>query len=384
MLFSVTPEDYSMQNPFTFGAIVSGEDFADRQHEIDELTQALLSRTSAIIASPRRYGKTSLILEVFRRIKSQGVLTIYVDLFPVSSRTGFVERYAAALSQTDKDRLDEAVAFLREIIPTPKIVIRPEGIPGIEVESSRTRKEVEALMSSILDAPQKLAERKKKAVAVAFDEFQEIENLDGEQMQREIRSKIQHHKNVAYIFAGSRKHLLDKIFADKTKPLYRIGKPLYLGPIPAKDFADFIKRKFESTQIHLSETVAHEILSTTECHPYYTQQLCHEIWNLLGPESDVDTSHVKEAIQKVLVAQNYAFTTIWEPLPPTQRALLRGIAVNGGAKIFSKEFIARHSLGTPSNVQKAARYLVERGLLERVDDNYTISDVFQREWLKNI
>jgi len=373
-----------MQNPFTFGTIVSGENFTNRQHEVNELTQALLSRTNVIIASPRRYGKTSLVLEVFRRIRHQGVLTIYVDLFPVSSRTGFIERYAAALSQSNKDRLDDVVAFLREIIPTPKIVIRPEGLPGIEIELGRTRKEVEALMSSILDAPQKLAERKKKAVAVAFDEFQEIESLDGEQMQREIRSKIQHHKNVAYIFAGSRKHLLDRIFADKTKPLYRIGKALYLGPIPAKDFVDFIKRKFESGKIRLSESVAREIVSVTECHPYYTQQLCHEIWNLLGPGSDVDTSHVKEAIQKVLVAQNYAFTTIWESLPPTQRALLRGIAIDGGTKIFSKEFIARHSLGTPSNVQKAARYLVERGLLERVDESYTVSDVFQREWLKRI
>lgn len=373
-----------MQNPFTFGTIVSGENFADRQDEINELTQALLSRTNVIIASPRRYGKTSLVLEAFKRIRSQRVLTVYVDLFPVSSRTGFIERYAAAVSQADKGRLDDAVAFLREIIPTPKIVIRPEGIPGIEIELGRTHKEVEVLMSSILDAPQKLAERKKRAVAVAFDEFQEIENLDGEQMQREIRSKIQHHKNVAYVFAGSRKHLLDRIFADKAKPLYRIGKPLHLGPIPAKDFVDFIRKKFELGRISLSESIAHEIVSITECHPYYTQQLCHEIWNLLDPGSDVDTSHVREAIQNVLAAQNYAFTTIWEPLPPNQRALLKGVAIDGGAKVFSKEFIARHSLGTPSNVQKAARYLVERGLLEKVDETYTVSDIFQREWLKKI
>jgi hypothetical protein len=373
-----------MQNPFTFGTIVSGENFANRQHEINELTQALLSQTNVIIASPRRYGKTSLVLEVFKRIRSQGVLTIYVDLFPVSSRTGFIERYAAAASQADKDRLDDVVAFLREIIPTPKIVIRPEGIPGIEIELSRTHKEIAALMSSILDAPQKLAERKKKAVVVAFDEFQEIENLDGEQMQREIRSKIQHHKNVTYVFAGSRKHLLDKIFADKTKPLYRIGKPLHLGPIPAKDFVDFIRKKFELNRICLSESIVHEIVSITECHPYYTQQLCHEIWNLLDPGFDVDTPHVREAIQNVLIAQNYAFTTIWESLPSHQRALLRGIALDGGAKIFSGEFIVRHSLGTPSNVQKATRYLVERGLLERVDEGYTISDIFQREWLKRI
>lgn len=373
-----------MPNPFTFGTIVSGDDFADRRHEIDELTQALLSQTNVIIASPRRYGKTSLILEVFRRVRTQGILTVYVDLLPVTSRTRFIEVYAAAVSQAENSRLEDAIEFLREIIPTPKVVIKPEGIPGIEIELNRTRREVESMMSAILDAPQKLAERKKKAVAVAFDEFQEINNLDGEQMQREIRSRIQHQKSVAYVFAGSRKHLLDRTFADKTRPLYRIGKPLHLGPIPADDFADFIRRKFESNGMRLSEPVAREIVSFTGCHPYYTQQLCHEIWNLLRPGSEVDASSVKDAVLNVLVAQGYAFTTIWESLPLIQRALLRGVALNGGAKIFSKEFIARHSLGTPSSVQKAAQYLVERGLLEREDEGYAVPDIFQKEWLKRI
>jgi len=377
-------EVYSMQNPFTFGHVVSGEDFADREREINELTETLLGRTNVIIASPRRYGKTSLVLEVFKRIQTQGILTIYVDLFPATSRTRFVEIYAEALSQASRGRLEEAVAFLREVIPTPKIVIKPEGVPGIEVEFGRTRKEIDALFSSILDAPQKLAERKKKLVAVTFDEFQEIQNLDGEQMQREIRSKIQHHSNVAYIFAGSRKHLLDKIFADKAKPLYRIGKPFYLGPITTNDFMNFIRDKFESTKVHIPDTITREIVSLTECHPYYTQQLCHEIWNLLGPRKQVTITHVKEAVQNVLTSQNYAFTTIWDSLPPSQRALLRGIAVIGGTKIFSKEFVARYSLGTPSNVQKAAQYLVERGFLERIDGGYVIADVFHKEWLRRI
>jgi len=371
-----------MQNPFIFGDVVSGRDFADRQREIDELTRDLLSLTNIIIASPRRYGKTSLILEVFRHLQTRDVLTAYVDLFPATSRARFIEIYAGALSQASRGKLEEAISFLREIIPTPKIVIRPNGVPGIEIELRRTRKDDEALLQSVLDAPQKLAERKKQSAVVAFDEFQEIENLDGEQMQREIRSRIQHHSKVAYVFAGSRKHLLDRIFADKTKPLYRIGKALYLSTIPADDFKDFICSKFQSGKIRISDNIADEILSFTECHPYYTQQLCHEIWNLLDSESQVDESHIAKAIQNVLTSQSYAFATIWESLPRTQRALLRGIAVDGGAKVFSREFIAGHSLGAPSNVQKATQYLVERGLLERMNGSYVITDVFYREWLR--
>ncbi len=373
-----------MQNPFTFGDVVSGEDFVDREREVSELTQALLSRTNVIIASPRRYGKTSLVLEVFRRISRQEVLTIYVDLFPATSKIRFIEIYAEAISRASRDKLEEAVAFLKEILPTPKIVIKPEGIPGIEIELGRTRKDEDTLFTSILDAPQKLAEKKKRTVAVAFDEFQEIDNLNGEQMQKEIRTKIQHHSKAAYVFLGSRKHLLDKIFSDKTKPLYRIGKPFHLGPVPANDFKSFIKRKFESTKIRISDNLTDEILSFTQCHPYYTQQLCHEVWNLIPPKSTVEKPHVVKATQNVLISQNYAFTTIWESLPPSQRALLRGVAIHGGAKIFSREFIGRHSLGSASNVQKAAQYLVDRGFLERIDGTYVVADVFHREWLSRI
>ncbi len=373
-----------IRNPFTFGDVVSGDDFADREREIKELTQAILSRTNVIMASPRRYGKTSLVLELFRRIQDKGILTIYVDLFPATSRARFVEIYASALSQASRGKLEEAVAFLKEIIPTPKIVIRPEGVPGIEVELERTGRDMEGLFNSILDAPQKLAKKRKKLVAVAFDEFQEIDNLDGEQIQRELRTKIQRHSGVAYVFAGSRRHLLDRIFADKTKSLYRIGKPFYLGPIPVDDFNNFIRKKFEATKIRIPDRIAEQILSFTSCHPYYTQQLCHEIWNLARPGSRVEPSQLKRAIESVLVSQNYAFTTIWDSLAPTQRALLRGIAIDGGTKIFSKEFVARHTLGTPSNVQKATQYLVERGFLERIDSDYAITDVFQGEWLRRL
>jgi hypothetical protein len=373
-----------IRNPFTFGEVVSGDDFADRQREMKELAQAILGRTNVIMASPRRYGKTSLILEVFRQVQNKGIQTIYVDLFPAISRARFAEIYAAAISQATRGKLEEAVAFLKEIVPTPKIVIRPEGVPGIEVELGRTRKDIDYLLSSLLDAPQRLAEKRKKLVAVALDEFQEIDNLDGEQMQRELRTKIQHHSRVTYVFAGSRRHLLNRIFADKTRPLYRTGKPFYLGPIPAEDFKDFIRRKFQISKISISDPIADEVLSFTSCHPYYTQQLCHEIWNLLRPESHVETSHVKQAIENVLISQSYAFTTIWESLPPIQRALLRGIAIQGGSKIFSKEFVAKHSLGTPSNVQKAAQYLTERGFLERADGDYVITDAFLREWLRRM
>ena len=52
-----------MENPFVYGKVARGESFADRAAEIDELMADIASSQNAILFSPRRYGKTSLILE---------------------------------------------------------------------------------------------------------------------------------------------------------------------------------------------------------------------------------------------------------------------------------------------------------------------------------
>ena len=60
-----------MENPFVYGKVARGAAFADREAEIDELMADIASSQNVIIFSPRRYGKTSLILEVLDRIREQ-------------------------------------------------------------------------------------------------------------------------------------------------------------------------------------------------------------------------------------------------------------------------------------------------------------------------
>ena len=61
-----------MQNPFKFGSVVTGSDFADRRRERAELAKELTDGQHLFLLSPRRFGKTSLILTVFDSLHSQG------------------------------------------------------------------------------------------------------------------------------------------------------------------------------------------------------------------------------------------------------------------------------------------------------------------------
>src|ERR1700737_5562630 len=60
-------------NPFRFGRIVSGDAFTDREADLLVLERELSGGQNILIEAPRRFGKTSLILEGKRRLEASGI-----------------------------------------------------------------------------------------------------------------------------------------------------------------------------------------------------------------------------------------------------------------------------------------------------------------------
>lgn len=66
----------------------------------------------------------------------------------------------------------------------------------------------------------------KSGVVVVFDEFQELDTIAPTTI-KQLRSTIQHHTNVCYIFNGSDIRILD-IFVQSDQPFYKFGKTVNL------------------------------------------------------------------------------------------------------------------------------------------------------------
>ncbi len=378
------------ENPFVFGTIVSDENFADRKNELKELTADLTSKTNLIIFSPRRYGKTSLMFKVMDSLRKKGVICAYVDLYPATNKAKFANILATGIAKSKVGKLDEILQTIRDLIPPVKLTIRPEGTSefegGVELELSKGNEDIDANLTKLYDLPEKVAKKKNKKMVVVFDEFQEITKIDGKEIEANLRSKLQQHKNVSYVFMGSQRHLLVQMFNDKSRALYRSGKPFNLKRISEDEFSDFIKNRFKAGGVTISTKVITTILQLTQCHPYYTQQLCHEIWNLCMSKSskNVKDDYVSEAKEQVMKNQNYAYTAMWDSTKGKQRALLMAMATSGEKEIFSSDFREDHSLGAPSTVARAAEYLEEKGLIEKDGKDYVFSDTFFQEWIKQL
>src|SRR5207248_10453554 len=221
-------------------------------------------------------------------------------------------------------------------------------------------------------------------VVVVMDEFQQMLEYGSELVERKLRSVIQNHRGVSYIFLGSRKHLIQKMVLDKNRPRYRAGGHYPLGPIAEKEWQPFIRQHFVAAHKRIDERAIHEVCELTQGHPFYTQHLCHALWELCEPKQAVTPEMIRTAAKVLLNRETYAYTTLWESLTLPQKRFLKGLAVEqAGVKVFAGEFVTRYGLGSASNAQRAVEALLAKDVIDRDNGSFVISDRFFRLWIQS-
>ncbi len=364
------------ENPFKYGKAVTGDDFIDRDEILNEITSDLISGQNLIICSNRRLGKSSLILEAFRKMEKTGVITVYIDMYSISSIKDLIESVIHNTISESYNQIEKIGKVASEFFKSlrPRFYLE-EGQIGVEIYTEETGKNG---LKESLNFPQRIAEKKGKQVIIAFDEFQEIMNLDGNQLEKTMRSVFQLHDDVSYVFAGSKTHLLKDIFENGNRPFYNFGKIKTLGKIPNKEFAKGIKRKFESTDRKISQSVIKNILDITEGHPYYTQQLCHELW-YLSTDDHLNEKMVEKARKNILQYRSDFYEQEWSEIKSNiQRRLLIALA-DGVEDLYSEETVKNYNLKTSSHVQKAYKALESKDIVK----DKKIIDIFFKSWIED-
>lgn len=375
-------------NPFVFAEVVKGKTFTDRETELQELMGDMANGQNVLLFSPRRYGKTSLVLKALGQLKNRGYVTAYVDLYRISTRESLGTAYASAITNATASKIDDALAFVKKnfLAIIPKVKFKGPGGVGVELEFDSPKKDIDRWLEGIYELPQKMAVKGKKRWVVVMDEFQEASLISPKGcVERILRSVIQHHDRVSYIFMGSKRHLLHDIFMDVDRPLYKIAKSMPLKKIPDDEWFKFIHARFKTGDISVAKERVREILKNSESHPYFTQRLCYEVFELMkGAHRDVvEISDINEALDRCVKSQTYAFSVILDNCNVNQRQFLAALAEHGNASVFSREFINKYDFGTGAFIQRAVSGLVDKGILEKEDSVVNFSDVFFRHWLRD-
>lgn len=373
-----------IKNPFTIGLVTEQWQFCDRQNELNDLLRHARSASKVVICSPRRYGKSSLAQIVLSRLRKEDFLTAYVDLFPVSSEQDFILRLASSIYKgmgkvvDPRTFVDKVRGLFTRIIPT--IDVGPDGY-SISAKFSFSEK-TDLLLDDIMEGLEKYVGKGGKRACVVMDEFQEITELQSsKKIEGILRSHSQHHDNISYFYIGSRRRILKDMFMDKSRPFYKSAFFYSLKEIPSDDFVPYIVELFKKTEKRCPQNFAKEIYDRVRGYPYYVQKLSSIAWEETEEECNEDI--VRRAFQQLVQTESVDFEGIWSGLSMVQKTVLKTIAVEPGAAPYSKDKLekSRVSIG---GIQKALKLLIERDIVERMDDGiYRLTDPVMEAWLKN-
>lgn len=373
-----------MDNPFRFGAVVTGSDFADRRREATELERELREGQHVFLLSPRRYGKTSLILTLLDRLRSQGMLVAYVDLFRTTTAVQLLELMAQTILRAAEARPDKLLRLAMELLGRlrPQVGTDSAGRPTLSLDIGSSPRSGLALQEEVLSLPDRLATKRKRRLILALDEFQEMQRFPGSSLEKAMRSHFQQHRHVSYLFAGSRQSALQDMVTRERSPFYKFGRFMHLGPIPANEFGPFLAARFRRGRLRVSAEVLDAILAAADDVPYNVQRLCHQVWALCAGRADrITEADIGKAMLMIVNQEAPYFSAVWDQLSLHQRQVLQAIARSGGRNVFASEFLTVHRLGSHSSVQTSLRQLLKEQVLLKVDGEHRIADPFFREWI---
>ncbi len=323
-------------------------------------------------------------MAVLDQLQKKSVLTAFIDLYGCVSEADLVNKLIEKSVIPAYDTMDKVLNFLKSSLSgvRPELTISSDG--SVKVRFTRESQGLgEKELSEVLDVPEKLAKAKGMRLVVFFDEFQEITNLDGVRLEKLMRASFQHHKFSTYVFMGSKRHIIEQMFENVNEPFYRFAKPFPLGKIPVPEFRSFILSRFVETQIRIDPSIVDSILSFTDGHPYFTQQLCHELWNIACEKGVVGELDMKRAVENILSLHNDLFLRIWDSMTLSQRRLVIALSLESSVPlIYALAWIKKYGLQSASHVKRAVNQLVKIGTVEKLDGNYYLPDIFFKEWVK--
>ncbi len=376
------------QNPFNFGDLALDDGFTDRQQELAELEADIRNGQNVVVFAPRRYGKSSLVWRATQELASRDeALVAQVDLMRVATKEQLASKLSQAIYEGIASPLLRARGRAAQIFESlrirPMVTVEPmTGNFSFSFTAGHTSEDIDATLERLFELPAELAAERRRRVALVFDEFQEVIALDP-RLPALMRAVFQTQPHVAHVYLGSKRSMMHSLFNDTNEPFWRSARQMELGPIPAPEFAEFIRRRFDSTGKRIDEEFADQVLAITGAHPYGTQELCYSLWEETDAGAEVTPAALERALDRVLRAENAHFTYVWDTIPRTQRLVLQALAAEPAGRLLSDDYRTRHGLPAASSVQRAVGELVEAELVSRRGrGSYAIFEPFLAEWVR--
>jgi hypothetical protein len=361
-------------NPYIAGAPVSGaEMFYGRDDVFAFIQHKLIGRhqdTPIVLKGERRTGKTSVLYQVRRHLDS-AYRCVTIDLHGLSLNG--IGDLLNGLANSISDSL------WRDY----ELYIPPPGRDVLEADP-RT-----AFESAFLSAV--LAALGRDHLVLMLDEVARLdEEIQAGRLDREVfsylRHLMQHHPRLNFIFSlGSGLEEMQKDYAFMFSAAMYHQISFLEEPAARRLITEPVRGYFEI----LPEAVD-TILKLTSGHPYYTQLVCHSLfdrWVSQAPKPTMTAEDVHAVLGEAIELGSPNLTFVWEDSTPEEKAVMAAMAaaMRPGPRPVTGRTIRKvgRKGGVPlpeRNLSAALRSLASREVITRTEP-YSFTVDLQRLWL---
>jgi AAA+ ATPase superfamily predicted ATPase len=368
-------------NPFVIAGYIDPAYFCDREKETETIISALENDRNITLISPRRFGKTGLIHHVFYQLNNpkNNVFCFYFDMFSSQNLYEFVQIFGKTiLGKTDsysQKNLKRMAAFFKSFRPafsfdsltgTPKI--------SIDLKPEETQNGLNEIFTYLKKCG--------KRCYIAIDEFQQITAYPEKGVETLLHSYMQFADNVKFIFAGSKKNLMDAMFSTVSRPVYQSAEKMNLCTLPLEAYRVFAQNHFAQAGKTLPPSLFETVYHIMSGHTWYIQLILNHLYS--KPQKNYTEKDLNKVITDMLKEENATYKTYCELLTKSQLQVLKAIAkerkTNTPAHI---DFIKKHNLRAVNSVKLAIRSLIDKTLILKDEKGfYSVYDRFFSLWLE--
>ena len=369
-------------NPFIITADYYGpEFFCDRQDETEALESNIANGRNTVLISSRRMGKSGLIAHVFNRefVKSN-FKTFSIDLYPTSSLAEMILLLAKEITGPLKSKGQSLLESFLGIVKSLRPGFKVDPVTG-QFVFDLSLGEIVKPVDSLKEIFQYL-EGSEVPCLVSMDEFQQIAEYPDKKVLELLRTYVQKCKHTWFIFAGSDRRMMEKLFNNPSEPFYMSCSPLYLDAIPYENYLAFARQHFEAAGKSLQEESFKQVYDLFDGHTWYVQRLMNEMFAWTKPGEVADAQMAADALTFVIKTYARTFQEQMSAYPEAQKQLLIAIAKDGHAQqVTSIAFCKKHSMKSPSTVQSALRVLHDKGIVRKDGNSYSVTNRLLGIWL---
>lgn len=373
-----------MEAPFIFGKLAEGQNFINRERDLENLKLNFKSGINTTLISPRRWGKSSLVNQAAEQLKAEvpELHFCFIDLFNIRSEEDFYENFATKLiretSTKWEDWIKNGKKFISNLIPRFNVGLDPVH----DFKITFDWKELKKSQDEILELPQSISFDKKIRIVVCIDEFQNIAQF-GQSLafQKKLRSIWQKHQKVTYCLYGSKRHMLSDIFENKSMPFYKFGETHFLNKIDEQYWIEYIGRQFSLTGKSISNNLSAQLSGLMENHPYFVQMFAKNIWQ--NTDKNCSKDIIAFTLQELLIQNSLLYHRELDNLTNKQINFLKALA-EGVSKFSTKETLSTYDLGTQGNISRIKSSLENSEIIDLWGDKIEFIDPLFKLWFIQI